>query len=78
MDRDRYNRLVGRVYLNRTYVNAWMTETGNAWAFSRYMPDKAIRAGQDRARAAPRGLWTLPPERRVPPATWRDQHPRAD
>ena len=78
MDKDRYGRLVGKVWLGRAYVNAAMTQSGNAWAFARYMPDKQIRAGQDAARAAGRGLWSLPPEQRVPPATWREQHPRRD
>ncbi len=77
-DKDRYGRLVGKVYLGRAYVNAAMTESGNAWAFARYLPDRQIRAGQDAARAANRGLWSLPPEDRIPPATWRQQNPRRD
>ncbi len=77
-DRDRYGRLVARVWQDRRYVNAAMTEAGQAWAFSRYLPDRDIRAGQDAARAAGRGLWRLPPAQRVPPATWRDAHPRED
>ena len=48
-DRDRYNRVVARVWVGKTYVNAWMTEQGHAWAFDRYMKDSHIRAGQDAA-----------------------------
>jgi endonuclease YncB( thermonuclease family) len=77
-DRDRYGRLVARVWKGRTYVNAAMTEGGHAWAFDRYLADPAIRAGQDEARKAGRGLWSLPPEKRLPPATWRDRYPRRD
>lgn len=77
-DKDRYGRVVAKVYLGRAYVNAAMTQSGNAWAFARYLPDRQIRAGQDAARAARRGLWSLPPDQRVPPATWREQHPRRD
>lgn len=77
-DRDRYGRLVARLWVDDRYVNAAMTHSGNAWAFARYMPDRAIRAGHDAARAARRGLWSLPPEQRVPPATWRAKHPRRD
>lgn len=76
-DRDRYGRLVGRVWQGRTYVNAAMTRSGDAWAFDRYLADDAIRAGQEEARKAGRGLWSLPPEKRLPPATWRMQHPRS-
>jgi endonuclease YncB( thermonuclease family) len=75
-DRDRYGRLVARVWQGRTYVNAEMTRQGHAWAFDRYLADSAIRAGQREARAAKRGLWSLPPQDRLPPATWRERHPR--
>ena len=77
-DRDRYGRLVGKMWVGRTYVNAYMAETGNAWAFRRYYNDKAIREGQKAAKAAGRGLWSLPPDQRIPPADWREQHPRTD
>lgn len=76
-DRDRYGRLVGKVWLGKAYVNAAMTLSGNAWAFDRYMPDKAIRAGQEEARRRKRGLWGLPAEQQVPPASWRALHPRS-
>lgn len=75
-DRDRYGRLVARMWQGHSYVNAAMTRGGHAWAFDRYLPDAAIRAGQQEARRAGRGLWSLPPQDRVPPATWRAQHPR--
>lgn len=74
-DRDRYGRLVGKVWQGKAYVNAAMTLGGNAWAFDRYLRDRDIRAGQDTARKANRGLWALPPEQRLPPPTWRERHP---
>ena len=74
-DRDAYGRLVGRVWQGRTHVNAALAAGGNAWAFDRYLKDREIRAGQNRARRERRGLWALPPEQRLPPPTWRDRHP---
>ena len=74
-DRDRYGRLVGRVWQGPTYVNAALTAGGNAWAFDRYLKDPEIRAGQTRARREGLGLWSLPPDQRLPPPTWRDRHP---
>lgn len=74
-DRDRYNRLVGKVWQGRTYVNAAMTADGHAWAYDRYMKDKDIRAGQSRGQREKLGLWALPPEQRIAPAAWRDRHP---
>lgn len=76
-DRDRYGRLVGKVWQGKAYVNAAMTLSGNAWAFDRYMPDKAIRAGQEEAQRKKIGLWSLPEPDRIPPASWRAQHPRS-
>lgn len=75
-DRDRYHRLVGKVWVDRTYVNAWMTRNGHAWAFDRYLEDKDIRAGQIAARKEKRGLWTLPEREQIPPPTWRSRNPR--
>lgn len=75
-NRDRYNRLVARVWLGDTYVNAWMAEQGHAWAFDRYMKDRRIRAGHNAARKAKRGLWSLPENEQLPPATWRATHAR--
>jgi endonuclease YncB( thermonuclease family) len=75
-DRDRYGRLVGRVWVGPTYVNAYMTQLGHAWAFDRYLKDRRIRQGQELARREKRGLWALPPEDRLPPPTWRDRNPR--
>jgi micrococcal nuclease len=75
-DRDRYGRLVARVWVGRTMVNAEMTRQGNAWAFDRYLKDPEIRAGQELARREKRGLWALPPADRLPPPTWRERHPQ--
>ncbi|WP_448586375.1 thermonuclease family protein [Thermaurantiacus sp.] len=76
VDRDRYGRLVARVWVGQVYVNAAMTRSGNAWAFSRHTPDRAIQEGERLARSEQRGLWSLPPQQRVPPATWRSTNRR--
>lgn len=78
VDKDRYNRLVAKLWVGRTYVNAAMARNGNAWAFALYMPDRNIRSGHDEARKAGRGLWSLPPDKRIPPASWRQRNPRYD
>ena len=75
-DRDRYGRLVAKVWQGKAYVNAAMTLSGNAWAFDRYLPDKAIRAGQEEARRKQVGLWSLPKDQQIPPASWRHLNPR--
>lgn len=76
VDRDRYGRLVGKLWVGGTYVNAAMTRSGNAWAVRQYGADAEVRAGHAAARREGRGLWALPPEQRIPPATWRATNPR--
>ncbi|MCS6986398.1 MAG: thermonuclease family protein [Sphingomonadaceae bacterium] len=76
VDRDRWGRVVARMWQGRTYVNAAMTWHGDAWALRHRGADPAILAGERAARTARRGLWSLPPDRRIPPATWRQRHPR--
>ncbi|QMW23139.1 thermonuclease family protein [Sandaracinobacteroides saxicola] len=75
-DRDRYGRLVSRVYVGQTYVNAAMAAGGNAWAYSRYLPDAVIARAATRAKAQRLGLWSLPAPDRLPPPAWRENHPR--
>ncbi len=75
-DRDRYGRLVGKVWQGKAYVNAAMTLSGNAWAFDRYLKDDAIRAGHNEAKRRKIGLWSQPQSDQLFPGTWRAQHPR--
>ncbi len=68
--RERYGRLLGRVYDGSIDINAEMVRTGNAWAYTDYQTDPAFPGLQQQARAARRGLWSLS-EEPVPPWDWR-------
>jgi endonuclease YncB( thermonuclease family) len=72
---DRYGRTVGRVFVPHSggelYVNAELVRTGNAWCYRKYSKDPRIAAYEDEARAAGRGLWSLPEAQRTPPWQWR-------
>lgn len=72
---DRYGRTVGRVFVDHgdgeIYANAEMVRTGNAWCYRKYSKDPRIVAYEDEARAAGRGLWSLPEVERTPPWQWR-------
>lgn len=66
-DTDRYGRSVGRVFLDRptggkvlrTDINTVMVMDGYAWWFERYAPmDKNLKAAQEDASRAKRGLWS--------------------
>ena len=75
--RDAYDRLIAVVYVDGTSVNEELVADGYAWAFRRYlgqMPgDARICDLEAAARAARRGLWSLPPERWVPPWIYRER-----
>jgi endonuclease YncB( thermonuclease family) len=76
-DRDRYGRLVGVVTVRRAggtvHVNRELVRLGAAWVYRAYSRDPSALAAEAEARAAARGLWSLPPGERVPPWDYRRQ-----
>lgn len=75
-DRDRYGRVVARVYCEGVDANAELVRQGAAWVYRQYADDPALFALENEAREDARGLWALPPDQRIPPWEWRRQHPR--
>lgn len=70
-DTDRYERRVGRVRAGGTDVNAALIREGSAWVYRRYNRDPELPRLEAEARAARRGLWSLPEAERMPPWEWR-------
>lgn len=68
---DRYGRSVGHVYAGGRNVNAELVRRGAAWVYDRYNRDPALPVLEAEARAARRGLWSLPAAERMPPWEWR-------
>jgi endonuclease YncB( thermonuclease family) len=73
---DRYGRTVGEVYAENVCVACELVRAGDAWVYRRFSDDPVLLALEAEARAARRGLWSLPESERVPPWEWRRQHPR--
>jgi endonuclease YncB( thermonuclease family) len=71
VDHDRYGRVVGRVYVDSTDVNAALVRQGAAWVYRDFARDRTLFALEDEARKAKRGLWKLPEAQRTPPWEWR-------
>jgi endonuclease YncB( thermonuclease family) len=71
VDHDRYGRVVGRVFIDETDVNAELVRQGAAWVYRDFARDRTLFALEDEARAAKRGLWALPEAQRTPPWEWR-------
>jgi endonuclease YncB( thermonuclease family) len=58
---DRYERLIGALYLDGVNINSELVEHGHAWAFRHYMKksDSGLCTIEFDARKAKRGLWSL-------------------
>lgn len=59
-DRDRYDRLVARVYVDERDLSELLVREGLAWHYTRYSSDIALGNAQREARRARRGLWRDP------------------
>ena len=71
VSQDRYDRLVAVVFYGEQNVNAWLVEQGDAWAYRQYLRDDEFCVLEDGARAARRGLWSLPAGEWHAPWEWR-------
>lgn len=70
-NKDRYQRIVGEVYLNNMDVGAKMVSQGHAWVYRQYSDDLYLYCLEYWARMTQKGLWELPEDKRVPPWEWR-------
>ena len=70
-EKDRYGRVIGRVYIDDLDVNAEMVHLGHAWVYREYSEDEFLLALENEARAARSGLWALSEAEKVPPWEWR-------
>jgi endonuclease YncB( thermonuclease family) len=70
---DRYERMIGIVFLGDLNVNLELVRRGHAWAYRRYMrkADSELCIAEAAARTAKRGLWALPADQWVAPWEWR-------
>jgi micrococcal nuclease len=72
-EQDRYDRLIGIVFLGDTNINAELVQNGHAWAYRQYMrkEDGTLCADETRARISKRGLWSQSRKDQVAPWEWR-------
>ena len=71
---DRYQRLVGRIFLDGRNINAEMVEDGAAWVYRKYSDDTKLLELERQAREEGRGLWGLQEDQRVAPWEWRKEN----
>jgi micrococcal nuclease len=70
---DRYERMVGIIYLGDLNVNLELVKRGHAWAYRQYMrkEDSALCINEAAARTAKKGLWAQSKDQQVAPWEWR-------
>lgn len=68
---DRYGRTVAKVTMGTQDVNRELVRQGAAWVYRQYSKDTSLLLVENDAKAARRGLWSLPEADIVPPWEWR-------
>lgn len=66
---DKYDRTIGRIYVDGKDVGLAMLEAGMAWHYTKYDQSKKYADGEKTAKDARRGLWADP--HHIPPWEWR-------
>ena len=69
--KDRYGRMIGRVWLGKVDVNLQLVRNGTAWAYRKYLKDEAILKAEEEARNDKVGLWGLQEDQIMAPWEWR-------
>ena len=69
---DTYGRLIGKVYVGKTYINLEMVKSGHAHWYRKYAPkDKDLQQAEQNARKSRCGLWSQ--ANPILPSQWRKQ-----
>ncbi len=68
-ERDKYSRVLGHIYVGKTWVNKELVRQGVAWHYKKYSTDRGLAADELSAKRKKLGLWQDP--RSVPPWDWR-------
>lgn len=71
--KDRYNRYIGRIYVDDLDVNAEMIKRGGAWVYRQFSNDEDLIILELQAKDQKKGLWSLPENQQTPPWEFRKQ-----
>ena len=69
VDIDRYDRLVGKIWLGTRDINREMVSEGHAWAYRQYLNDQSLLKDEAKAKEQGIGLWSVAGP--VAPWEWR-------
>ena len=77
VEKDQYNRLVAKIYIDGKYLNQMIVAEGLAWWYKRYAPnDVDLKEAENDARSSKKGLWSHPNP--IPPWKFRRQKASTD
>lgn len=77
VDRDRYGRVVARLYRDRQDLGLDLVRAGWAEIYDRFNRRRDYLAARNEARRAGRGVWSAPGLQQAPWA-WRNRNPRGE
>jgi len=55
--RDKYDRTIGRVFVDGVNINHWMVEKGWAWQYVKYDKSAKLKKAQEAAKQQKLGIW---------------------
>ncbi len=70
---DRYQRVVGQVYIGDLWVNGALVRGGYAYVYPKYATSERLYEFEEEARENQAGIWKLPESNRMKPWEWRKQ-----
>jgi len=70
IDKDRYGRIIGEVYVDDMYLNLEIIKIGYAWHYKKYSKNFLFSTEEAKARKGKLGLWAGNDP--IPPWMWRD------
>ncbi len=74
LNKDRYGRTIGRLYIDGKSINRAMVRQGHAWVYRRYLKDRSLLDDEAYARQNRLELWQLPQSQRIAPWEWRKRN----
>jgi len=70
-DVDRYDRLVGHVYVDDLWINGELVRQGYAYVYTDYAVSAKLFKYEKQAEKNKLGIWQLPAQQRLKPWLWR-------
>lgn len=67
--KDRYGRIIGKVYYDGIYINELLIKIGGAWHYKQYSNDVDLNIAEQSAKKNRLGIWNQ--ELVIPPWEWR-------